>query len=221
MKKKYFKWVFLSLFIVLGIIGAATMPAAVENMLPEVFVTEPLLYSYVETVNGGGIIQGSLERGFILTAAVREGDINSVFVSQPAKLYGPAIGDGEFFATVLEIASIAEQREIGNVTETVVNVVLSVDNPNELLRSGYTAEAEIFVNEPREMLLIPYDVINQDDKGEFVLALIRNTAVRRDIVTGLELSEGAEVLAGVLESDRLIIKPEKYNENMLVKEYTA
>jgi hypothetical protein len=93
-----------------------------------------------------------------------------------------------------------------------------IDEPSELvIRSGYTAEAVIAVNEPRELLLVPYEAINQDDKGEFVLVLAGHTAVRRNIITGLELPEGAEIIEGVCESDELIINPEKFTENMLVR----
>jgi hypothetical protein len=219
--KKKIKWVFLSGFVIAGVIAAAAMPQAVERNLPEVEITSPQLHSHVETVKGRGIIRGSAEAGFFLTAAVREGDINSVSVRQPAKLYGPAIGDGEHSAVVRGIADTAEQREVAGVTETVVDVVLELVNPNGLIRSGYTAEAVIAVNEPREMLLVPYEAINQDERGEYVLVLIGNTAVRRDIVTGMELREGAEILAGVREADRLILKPENYSENMLVKEYIS
>jgi multidrug efflux pump subunit AcrA (membrane-fusion protein) len=103
------------------------------------------------------------------------------------------------------------------VTETVVDVVLQIDNPDELLRPGYTAQAIIGVGEPREMLLIPYAAINQDDRGEYVFVLAGNTALRRDIITGIELAEGAEMLAGVREGDDLIVRPERYTENSLVR----
>ncbi|MCL2694319.1 MAG: hypothetical protein FWE60_04365, partial [Oscillospiraceae bacterium] len=218
------KWASVGALICLGLWAAVIMPGAVQSMLPEVETVSPQKFTYSEQVRGAGVIFTRAEGGgdkFFLQAAVREGDINAVMVGQPAKLYGAAIGDGEYLATVVSLADFAEQRENGNVTETVVGVVLEIDNPNGLLRPGYTAEAVIGVNEPREFLKIPYEAIAQDDKGEFVLVLKGNTAVRRDILTGLELAGGAELLTGVRESDIIILKPENYSENTLVKESSS
>jgi len=214
--KKWLKWAFLSIFITLGAWAAVIAPQATLNMLPEVETTFPAKQSYREVVRGAGIIYNSGERYF-LTAAVRERDINAVRAGQPAELYGAAIGEAVYEAEVYRIADVARQIEAYGVTETVVDVVLELTNPDEFLRSGYTAEAVISVGEPRELVLVPYEAINQDERGEYVLVLVGNTAVRRDIITGIELAAGTELIAGIRESDELILKPEKFSENMLVK----
>ncbi|MCL2077148.1 MAG: hypothetical protein FWH08_01930 [Oscillospiraceae bacterium] len=214
------KWLLLGIFVFAGMFMVIITPGAVENMLPEVQTVFPEKRDYRETVRGTGVIYGSESGGFFLRAAVRERDINAVKIGQPAEIYGVAIGDGDYAATVMEIASVARQQEVGGVSETVVDVILRIktsDNPKELLRSGYTAEAIIGVDEPREILLIPYQAINQDDKGEYVLVLVGNTAIRRDIITGIELAEGTELISGIRENHELILKPELYGENVLVK----
>ena len=214
---KRIKWILLGVFISAGVWAALIAPQAVESLLPEVATTFPVVHEHRQTVRGQGVIQGSRENGFFLVAAVRERDINAVHVCQPAELYGAAIGNGYFSATVVKISDEARRIEVGGVSEAVVDVILEVVNPSELIRSGYTAEAVITVDEPREILLIPYETINQDDRGEYVLILRGNTAVRRDIVTGAELPEGAEILSGVREGDELILRPEKFDDNMLVR----
>jgi multidrug efflux pump subunit AcrA (membrane-fusion protein) len=220
---KYIKWIFLALFISAGVCASVMAPQAALNMLPEAETVFPRSISHREVVRGAGVIFTS-DNLFYLTAAVREGDINAVRIGQPAELYGAAIGDGIYVAVVREIAGFARQVESGGVTETVVDVVLELTNieevavnPDEFIRAGYTAEARIAVGEPREMVLVPYSAINQDDRGEYVFVLAGNTALRRDIITGIELAEGAELLAGIRESDELIVRPERYTENMLVK----
>jgi hypothetical protein len=221
--KKYIKWAFLGVFITAGVWATVIAPQAALNMLPEAETTFPRVISHREVVRGSGVIF-TADNLYYLTVAVRESDINAVRIGQPAKLYGAAIGDGIYTAAVLEIADFARQVEIGGITETVVDVVLELDNiaeatvnPYEFIRAGYTAEAVIGVGEPREMLLAPYSAIDQDDRGEYVFVLAGNTVLRRDIITGMELAEGAELLAGVREGDELIVRPERYTENMLVK----
>ncbi|MCL1823586.1 MAG: hypothetical protein FWG44_05225 [Oscillospiraceae bacterium] len=217
MQKKHIKWFLLSAFILTGVWAAAIAPSAVENMLPEAETIRIEKQVYTPVVKGNGIIYKAEDNYFYIKTAVRESDINAVQISQPAKLYGAAIGDGQYTAEVTEIASTAYQREFGGVQETVVDVVLQIVNHDEFIRSGYTAEAIISVLPERSILLAPYETINQDDRGEFVLVLRGNTAVRKDIVTGAELITGAEVITGLTENDELIINPEKYSENALIK----
>ncbi|MDR2531671.1 MAG: efflux RND transporter periplasmic adaptor subunit [Oscillospiraceae bacterium] len=221
--KRWLKWAFLGIFITAGAWAAVIAPQAALNMLPEVETVFPVWHGYREVVRGAGVIYSGGDDRFFLSAAVREGDINAVGVGQSAEIYGPAIDGGEYNAIVLEIADYARQQEFMGVTETVVDVILEIisaealSGSNEFLRSGYTAEAVIGVGEPREILLVPYEAVNQDDRGEYVLVLAGNTALRRDIITGLELAEGAEILAGIREGDELIVRPERFAENMLVK----
>jgi len=211
------KWVFLGVFLLFGAGVTLITPRAVENMLPEVAVISPLTQTYSQTVRGRGIISRGEEGDFLLRVAVWEKDINKVDAGQSALLYGAAIGDGSYTAVVRELSPEARQQDVGGVTETVVDVVLQLTNADESIRPGYTAEAIIAVSEEREILLIPYEAISQDERGEYVLALVNNTAVRRDIITGAELAEGAELLWGLRDGDLLIINPEKYEENALVK----
>ena len=217
--KIYIKWLFLGVFVFAGVYAAAIAPEATLNMLPEVELVSPQVINHREVVRGAGII---FSRGnqFFLSVAVRERDINSVEKGQSAELHGAAIGEGNYTATVLEVADFARQQEFMGVTETVVDVILRLDNPDELIRPGYTAQAIISVSEPREMLLIPYTAINQDDRGEYVFVLVGNTALRRNLITGIELAEGAEMLAGVREDDDLIVRPERISENSLVRAAT-
>jgi multidrug efflux pump subunit AcrA (membrane-fusion protein) len=221
--KKYIKWILLIAFISTGVWATVIAPQATLNMLPEAETTFPRSISHREVVRGAGVIF-TADNLFYLTASVRESDINSVRIGQPAELYGAAIGDGIYTAVVREIADFARQTETGGVIETVVDVVLELDNieeaavnPDEFIRAGYTAEARIAVGEAREMVLVPYSAINQDERGEYVFVLAGNTALRRDIVTGLELAEGAELLAGIREGDELIVRPERFAENSLVR----
>ncbi|MCL2108453.1 MAG: hypothetical protein FWH20_03795 [Oscillospiraceae bacterium] len=211
------KWVLLGMFISAGVWAAVIAPQAVESLLPEVLTVAPQKEVYREVVRGAGVIQGSHETGFFIVAAIREQDINAVSPRQPAELYGAAIGKGEFKAVVVKLAEEARRIEVGGIVETVVDVVLDIVNPNEFIRPGYTAEAVIEVDLPREILLIPYEAINQDDRGEYVLILRGNTAVRRDITTGKELPNGAEILSGVRAEDELILRPERIDENSLVR----
>jgi HlyD family secretion protein len=102
------------------------------------------------------------------------------------------------------------------IHETVVEVTLKIDNPDGELRPGYTARADIKTDETKSIHIVPYSAILQDDVGEYVYVLFGNTALRRDILTGVELADGAQVLAGLREDDEIIATPESITEDMLV-----
>jgi hypothetical protein len=151
-------------------------------------------------------------------------------------LSGAAFDDGILTATVEKIANHASHQQTHMTQETVVEVTLKIDNPythvingnsgtsgesGGILRSGYSARADIFTDESRTIFTIPYNVILQDEIGEFVYILVGNSAIRRDILTGLELSDGAEVVSGLRISDNIIMNPAALSENALVNPTTT
>lgn len=216
--KSVLKWLSLALFLGSGAYAAVYVPVAVENFLPSVNTVYPEKAEYCRTVQGSGLVL-SLENGWLAQVSVNESDIRLVEKGQKAVLNGAAFDDGAYTAKVLSIADSAMQVMSANglTVETVVEVTLKIENPDKNLRSGYTAQAVINVDEPREVIIIPYEVICQDDEGEFVYILNGNTAVRKNIITGAELSEGTELVAGLFETDEIITATENITGSMLVK----
>jgi hypothetical protein len=185
---------------------------------------------YKEKVSGTGKITQN-ESGWFVTVAINESDIRRVQTGQPAALSGAAFDDGIFTAAVHEIAEYAATQQGLFTPETVVEVTLKIDNPYTViingnsgtsgesggaLRPGYSARADIFTDASRTLFIIPYNVILQDEIGEFVYVLSGNSAIRRNILTGIELSDGAEVIAGLRVSDLIITNPAALNDNALV-----
>jgi hypothetical protein len=126
---------------------------------------------------------------------------------------------------VYDIGDLAVTRhgEFSHAVETVVEVILKIDNPHENaehtergeLRSGNSARADIKTGESELIYTVPYSVIMQDEVGEFVFVLDGHSVMRRDILTGVELAEGAQVLSGLTERDLIVAAPESVRENEL------
>ena len=210
-----FKIAVIAVILAAGWVAVFNIPETVESFLPVVETVTMTPTEYHQTVSGTGVIVQK-PNGWFVTVAVGESDIRRVQVGQSANISGPAFDDGIYTATVYEIDSVATRRQAEFVHETVVEVVLQLDNPDSELRTGYSARADIKTAEARDIFIIPYSVILQDDAGEFVFVLSGNSAVRRDILTGAELSQGAEVLAGLSEDDQIIACPKSVTENALV-----
>ncbi len=189
-----------------GVYGVISAPEAVESFVPTVSTVEMGAREYCETVSAAGTIEKSDD--WYVTVAVGESDIRKVEIGQQAYLSGAAFDSDRYTARVIKIADFARQKVTLTASETVVDVTLRLDNPDEYLRPGYTAVAAIEVTQPKTVYTLPYNVICQDDNGEYVYALRDGNVVRCDIETGVEFEEGTEIKSGIDLADKIITSPE-------------
>ncbi len=198
-----------------GVYSAVSAPAAVESFLPTVSTVEVGTREYCETVSAAGTIEKTDD--WYVTAAVGESDIRKISIGQTALLSGAAFDSGRYRAEVVKIADSARQKVTLTSSETVVDVTLRLENPDDDLRSGYTAVAAIEVSQPQDIFTLPYSVIRQDDAGEYVYALRGSSVVRCDIETGAEFEDAAEVKSGIYLNDKIITSPESVEAGALAK----
>lgn len=80
------------------------------------------------------------------------------------------------------------------------------NNSNLLIRPGMFVKTLIKVRQKDNILVIPKDVIISDQRGKRVFIVQENTAFERIIETGMENEEMIEVVSGLEENDRLVVK---------------
>jgi hypothetical protein len=183
------------------------IPDFVEKSIPTVTPVKIAKVSYTKSVTTAGNIVKNEETGVICVQTfIPEKDISEIRTGLSASVTGTAFPDRTYDAEVIGIASSATKITVGNATKTVVEVWAQILNPDEVLKSGYTADITIITGSPEHMRLIPYEAVNQDDGGEFIYVLKNGTAVKRYIKVGSELPDGIEVISGLLENEE-VIKP--------------
>ncbi|MCL2754388.1 MAG: efflux RND transporter periplasmic adaptor subunit [Oscillospiraceae bacterium] len=218
------KAVIIAVILAAGWFAVFNIPDAVESSLPVVQTIALESVEYCPTVSGTGIITEDTDKHWRVTVSVAERDIRRVKIGQNAKISGAAFEDNVYTAKVYDIglSAVTQQGEFGR--ETVVEVVLKIDNPHAgnsaeesrgQLRSGNTARACIHVGETQKIFTLPYTAIMQDRQGEYVFVLEGHSVLRRNIATGVELSDGTQILAGLSGSDRVIAHPNAVTENAL------
>lgn len=217
MKSKIIKTAVLAVILSAGAVAAAKMPQAVESFLPVITTVKPQKASYCPSVSADGVLCVDENGVWSACVSVSEADISHVEVGQAAVLSGAAIGEGNYTATVSSISDIAHLSSAVGSARTVVDIVLTLDNADNALRSGYTVKAKIKTDDERTICMLSYDLICQDENGEYVYVLKDETALRREIVTGTELSEGAEIVSGVSFDDDIVENPEKLTGDTKVK----
>ncbi|MDR0904169.1 MAG: efflux RND transporter periplasmic adaptor subunit [Ruminococcus sp.] len=181
------------------------IPDFVEKSIPTATPVKVSKVSYTRSVTTAGNIVKNEETGDICVQTfIPEKDISEIRTGLPATITGTAFPDRTYEAEVIGIASSASKITVGNATKTVVEVWAQILDPDEVLKSGYTADITIITGTPENMRLIPYDAVNQDEVGEFIYVLKNGTAVKRYIKIGSELPDGVEVIAGLLENEEVI-----------------
>ena len=80
------------------------------------------------------------------------------------------------------------------------------NNPKLLIRPGMFVKTLIKVNQKDDIIVIPKEVIISDQRGKRVFVVQENTAFERIIETGIENEDMIEVIGGLEENERLVIK---------------
>jgi RND family efflux transporter MFP subunit len=81
-----------------------------------------------------------------------------------------------------------------------------VENSAHLLRPGMFVKVETIVSRKDSAIVIPKDIILSKRRGKTVYVVEKGAAFRRIISTGIESENRVEVLEGLKEKERLVIK---------------
>jgi HlyD family secretion protein len=145
-------------------------------------------------------------RDVYVKGEVSETDIGKVRMDLPARITVETYKDKVFQGQVYKVAPLGKQKD--NVTSFEVRV--SVDNPEGLLLANMSANAEIILEEHKDVLTIPESALIYDDRKEaFVEVPAPETETgRKRVPVKLDISTGtkAEVVSGLNEGDKVILQ---------------
>ena len=106
---------------------------------------------------------------------------------------------------------------ISSETRTFKGKIL-IQNDGLKLRPGMFVKADIVVNKADSAIIIPKDVIQSNRRVKYVYIVEKNTALLRELKTGLEDDKNIQILEGLKENDNLVVKGfETLKENAKVK----
>jgi HlyD family secretion protein len=146
---------------------------------------------------------GDVSEVYVL-GKVDEADIGQVYLGQPARIVVESFKDKQFEGEVTKISPLGV--EVDNVTTFEVRV--SIRNPGGELKTNMTANAEIILEEKKDVLLVPESAVVYDrdrntslevpdpgaphGKREVKVTLGISNGVKTELVEGLE--EGSQVV---------------------------
>lgn len=210
----------LKIAIIAALGGAAgymafAVPEAVQSMVPVVETVSAEICQYRPTVTAKGTIVKK-EEGWLAVVAVNEADISLIEKGQAVQLSGAALVEGEYSGRVTGMGENAYTLTTNTAAlpETVVDVTVAIEKGDTgMLRAGYSVTAQLITGDERTLTMLPYTAIAQDETSEYVYVLEKGISVRRNIETGIELSDKTEILSGITAEDRVLIYPEQVTEN--------
>jgi HlyD family secretion protein len=137
---------------------------------------------------------------------VDEADIGKVYLGQAARIVVESFKDRKFEGKVTKIAPLGQEKD--NVTTFEVRV--SIQNPGGELRANMSANAEIILEERKNVLLIPEGAVifDKDKNAAVEIADPKSPGGRTKMAVKLGITNGvkAEVLSGLNEGQKAILQ---------------
>lgn len=137
---------------------------------------------------------------------VDEADIGKVHLGLPARIYVETYPDEPFRAELTRISPLGREEE------DIVNFEIraTIDDPEDKLRMGMSADAELILEEHEDVLIVPEGAISYEDEKTFVNIQdesIQEGVRKVEITKGISDGLRTEVLSG-LEEGQVVVLPQ-------------
>jgi HlyD family secretion protein len=137
---------------------------------------------------------------------VDESDIGKVYLGQRARIKVESFKDKTFDGKVTKISPMGVEKD--NVTTFEVRV--SIQNPGGELKAEMTANAEVILDEHKNVLQIPEGAIlyDKDKKASVEIPDPKGKEGKNKVAVNIGISNGAktEVLSGLKEGDQVVLQ---------------
>jgi HlyD family secretion protein len=137
---------------------------------------------------------------------VDESDIGRVYLGQPARIKVESFKDKTFNGVVTKISPMGVEKD--NVTTFEVRA--SINNPGGELKAEMTANAEIILEEHKNVLQIPEGAIlyDKDKKASVEIPNPKAKDGKDKVAVSIGISNGAktEVLSGLKEDQEVVLQ---------------
>lgn len=152
---------------------------------------------------------------------VDETDIVDVAMGQPADVKVDAIPDRSYHGKVVEIGSSGFERP-GQADVTYFKVKILITDPDQRLRPGMSARAEIRVAVHPQALVVPVESVvyrrplgadgkpkEGDEEIKVVFVFDKGKAAQRPVTVGIADATHVELVNGVKEGEQVITGPHR------------
>jgi len=138
-----------------------------------------------------------------MSGVIDEIDIATVKLGQEANITLDALPDKEVRGRVTFIS------QIGTIQAGVVSykTTITLEKPDEELRDGMSATAEIIIDRRDDVLLIPNRAIQGSWDKPWVEVVVGEETQQREVTLGLSDGINTEILSGLKDGERVVLPP--------------
>lgn len=198
-----------------GAFDFSAIPDAVYSTetgyIRELNVSETALFNYTQPV-----ATISEEKRQIIKLNVPETVIYQISVGNEALVTGSHGIDRTVSGKVSSVAESAVTVFSGLNQSKAVETIITLDVKDNYI-SGTTVKATIFTEEPRLIVSVPYEAVDQNEHGEEFVRCVEDGKVKyKRVITGSETETGFEVLDGLDGGEIIIMNGQNLKEGQLV-----
>lgn len=121
-------------------------------------------------------------------------------LGDPISLTIDALGSLRFSGTIARIHPVIDAASRQGTVEVILDPPPPGAQPGQLCRVTLQLRS-------RERLLVPYNALRRDNRGEFLFLVDQhNKVARRPVVSGINMGEQVEILDGVAVGERIVTR---------------
>lgn len=96
----------------------------------------------------------------------------------------------------------------GTSKEPRLEIEITIDNPDDRIKVGFEADADITLKESPQSVAVSYEAVLEDDDGKkYIYVVEEDKAVKRYVTTGLETDFDIQITEGLKEGEQYVKNP--------------
>lgn len=160
----------------------------------------------------------------IVKASISEYDVPNIAVGQAVEMTSDGIEDKIYYGTITKVNPSATSKSSNLGSETVVDIEISIDNADEVLKPGYTLDLEIVTLSQENVIVLNSNSILKDNQtGEsYVFTIVDGKVVKTKVEVATLTSTKVQVLSGLKAKDEIITSASnEIQEGMTLEEVST
>jgi len=137
----------------------------------------------------------------VLRIDVDEADIGKIQINQRVKFYLDTFPDEIHWGKVKRISK--EGKLVSNVMQ--YEVIVFPDKVSKKWISGMSVNAEFYVTEKENVMLLPFDAVKKFRDKNFVVVLKNREKIPRSVKIGITDYKNIEIIKGISTNDKVLI----------------
>jgi membrane fusion protein, multidrug efflux system len=131
---------------------------------------------------------------------ISEKRVNQVHVGQEAEVKVDGLPGRTFSGKISKVAPVVDHQN------RTFEIEINIPNPEFELKAGMFARVSILLEGRSDVLLLPLEAILDKGKDKVIFVAQDNVAQQRTVTVGLNDGANAEIISGVKEGEKVIVK---------------